>query len=223
MTLLGAGHDTSSLALTYAMHVLAEHPRANRALREELATVLAGRAPTVADLPRLVYAQRFVLEVLRLYPPIPHLSRVAIAATELGGYSLPAGTSVLISPWATHRDPRWFEDPEQFRPERWADGLAERLPRFVFFPFAGGARVCIGQHFAMMEIVLVLAAIAQRYDFTLSEGSGLRFVPGIALNPDGPVKLRVSRVRPDGGEDNQAPSQSQNSPVVPCPAQRGGP
>ena len=195
-------------------------------MHEELATVLAGRAPTVTDLPRLVSAQRFVLEVLRLYPSVPHLSRVAIAATELGGYSLPAGTTVLISPWVTHRDPRWFEDPEQFRPERWADGLAERLPRFTFFPFGGGARVCIGQPFAMMEIVLALAAIAQRYHFTLSEGAGLRFVPGVTLKPDGPVKLRVSRVRPDGGEDNQERSQSQKSPVVPaktCPLQRGSP
>ncbi len=226
MTLLIAGHETSALTLMYALHQLAEHPEAGRALREELATVMAGRPPTVADLPRLVYTERFVLEVLRLYPPFPHLSRVTVAATELGGYSLPAGTNVIVSPWVTQRDPRWFEDPEQFRPERWADGLAERLPRFAFFPFMGGPRVCIGQHFAMMEIVLALATIAQRYQFTRPEGASWRIGTGITLRPNGPVKLRVSCMRPDAGESNQAATQLPKSSVVSaksCPVQQGTP
>lgn len=224
MTLLSAGHDTTALALTYALHLLAEHPNASRALREELDRVLAGRPPTVADLPRLVYAERFVREVLRLYPPIPCVTRVAVAATELGGYQLPAGTNVIINPWVTQRDARWFEEPEQFRPERWANELAERLPRFAFFPFGGGARGCIGKDFAMMEITLILAAIAQRYHFTRSEGPGWRIVPSLTLKPSGPVKLRVSCVQPGAGEDNQAASQLQKSseaPAATCPVRRG--
>jgi cytochrome P450 len=226
MTLLSAGHDTVALALTYAMYLLAEHPNASLALREELDTVLAGRLPTVADLPRLVRTEHFVREVLRLYPPIPSLTRIAVAATELGGYPLPAGTNVVMNPWVTHRDPRWFEEPEQFRPERWANGLAERLPRFAFFPFGGGTRGCIGRDFSMMEIILALATIAQRYHFTRSDGPGWRIVPSLTLKPSGPVKLRVSCVRPNAGEDNQAASQLPQSSVVPaetCPVQRGAP
>jgi cytochrome P450 len=226
MTLLSAGHDTTALALTYAMYLLAEHPDASRALREELDTVLAGCSPTAADLPRLVCTERFVREVLRLYPPIPSLTRVAVAATELGGYPLPAGTNVVMNPWVTHRDPRWFEEPEQFRPERWANGLAEKLPRFAFFPFGGGTRGCIGRDFAMMEIILALAAIAQRFHFTRSDGPGWRIVPSLTLKPSGPVKLRVSRVRLHVGEDDQAASQPSKSSEVPaetCPVQRDAP
>ena len=226
MTLLSAGHDTTALATTYSMHMLAEHPDTSRALREELDRVLAGRPPTVADLPRLVYTESFVREVLRLYPPIPSLTRIAVAATELGGYPLPAGTNVVINPWVTHRDARWFEQPEQFRPDRWANGLAERLPQFAFFPFGGGTRVCIARDFAMMEIILVLATIAQRYHFTRSEGPGWHIVPSLTLKPSGPVELRVSRMRPDSGDGNRATGQSQESPVAPatsCPVHRRGP
>jgi len=191
MTLFLAGHDTTALTLSWAWYLLAQNPRVYDALQAELAAVLGGRPPTPADLPRLPYTERVVQEVMRLYPAAYMMGRQAIAACDLGGYRLPAGGTVLLSQWIMHRDPRWFNDPERFDPDRWADGLAKRLPRFVYFPFGGGPRICIGNSFASMEAALVLATLAQRGRFTLLPGAPIRPAPAITLKPERGIMVTV--------------------------------
>ena len=198
MTLFLAGHDTTALTLSWAWYLLAQHPAAYDALQAEAATVLGGRSPTPADLPRLPYAERVVMEVMRLYPAAYMMGRQAVAACDLGGYRLPAGATVVMSQWIMHRDPRWFEDPERFNPDRWADGLARRLPHFVYFPFGGGPRICIGNSFAMMEAALVLTTLAQRGRFTLVPGPPVRPEPAITLKPERGIMATVQLPRAGG-------------------------
>jgi cytochrome P450 len=183
MTLFLAGHDTTALTLAWGWYLIAQHPDVADALQAEADAVLGGRSPTAADLPRLSYTERVVQEVMRLYPAAYAMGRQSVEACELGGYRLPAGSTVLMSQWVMHRDPRWFAEPERFHPDRWADGLAKRLPRFAYFPFGGGPRVCIGNTFGMMEAVLVLATLAQRCRFTLVPGPPVRPSPAITLRP----------------------------------------
>ena len=130
------------------------------------------------------------MEVMRLYPAAYMMGRQAVAACDLGGYRLPAGATVLMSQWIMHRDPRLFDDPERFDPDRWADGLGQRLPQFAYFPFGGGPRVCIGNCFAMMEAVLVLATLAQRGRFTLLPGRRCA-PPDITLKPERGIRTRL--------------------------------
>ena len=188
-TLLLAGHETTALALTWAWHLLAQHPTTEAKLVTELQAVLDGRPATAADRPRLRYTEGIVNEALRLYPPLWVLGRVATAECMLGGHRVAAGTIILISPWVAHRDPRYFPRPEAFEPERWMDGLARRLPRYAYFPFGGGPRVCIGAGFAVMEAVLLLATIARRFRLTPAPGHPvaprasitLRATPGVPM------------------------------------------
>jgi cytochrome P450 len=191
MTLFLAGHDTTSLTLSWGWYLLAQNPDVYDALQAEVCGVLAGRSPTPADLPRLPYTERVVLEIMRLYPAAYMLGRQAVAACELGGYHLPAKATVLMSQWLLHRDARWFTEPERFHPDRWADGLAKRLPKFAYFPFGGGPRQCIGNSFAMMEAVLVLATLAQRCRFTLVPGPPIRPAPGLTLKPSRGIEAVV--------------------------------
>jgi cytochrome P450 len=184
MTLLLAGHETTALALSWTWYLLAQHPEAEERLAAELRAVLGGRPPTVADLPRLAYAGRVLLESMRLYPPVYAIGREAREGCEVGGYRLPAGTAVLLCQWVLHRDPRFFVDPEKFDPDRWADGLAGRLPRYTYFPFSGGPRVCLGSTFAVQEALLVLATVAQRFHFTLAPGQRITPKPCITLRPE---------------------------------------
>src|SRR5262249_19907530 len=142
MTFLLAGQETSTNLLSWIWYLLAQHPEVDERLLTELGAVLSGRAPTVADVPWLRYTEMVVLETMRLYPPAWAISRETIRECEIGGYLVLPGTILLISQWVLHRDPRYFPDPERFRPDRWSDGLAERLPRFAYFPFGGGPRLC---------------------------------------------------------------------------------
>src|SRR5262249_6628635 len=191
VTLFLAGHETTALALTYALHLLARHPEADARLGAELAEVLDGdRPPNVGDVPRLTYTEWVVREAMRLYPPAWGIGREALHHDEVGGYFVPRGTQISVSMWVTHRDPRWYERPEEFRPERWAGDFIRQLPRGAYMPFGGGPRVCVGNHFAMMEMVLVLATLARRYRFELADGPELEVVPSITLRPKGPVMLR---------------------------------
>lgn len=169
MTLFLAGHETTANALTWTWYLLAQNPAIEQALHDELDGVLAGRAPVLSDLPQLPYTEMVIKESLRLYPPAWGIGRKAISDFEIGGYHIPAGTNVFILQWLAHRDPRFFPDPLRFDPERWrVDPVRTgRIPRFAYFPFGGGPRVCIGAGFAMMETTLLLATIAQRYRFTL--------------------------------------------------------
>jgi cytochrome P450 len=183
MTLFLAGHETTALTLAWGLYLLSQNPAARSRLEEESRGVLAGRSPELADLHRLPYLQAVVNEILRLYPPAYISARTSIEPCDLGGYDFPAGTTFLMAQWVTHRDARFFDEPESFRPERWLDGLMDRLPPGAYFPFGGGPRRCIGQNFALLEACLVLAELAQRFRFEL--------VPGQQIVPEPLVTLRV--------------------------------
>ena len=189
MTLFLAGHETTAVALSWTWYLLAQNPRVDAALAEELRTVLDGRPPTVADLPRLRYTEMIVNESMRLFPPAYALSRQVLRPTEIAGYPIPARAAVVMPLWVTQRDPRWFDRPEEFLPERWADDLAKRLPRFAYAPFGGGPRQCIGNTFALMEAVLLLAVIAQRFRLELVPGQDIRPVPYVTLRPEPGVRV----------------------------------
>ena len=183
ITLMLAGHETTALALSWTFYLLSGHPEVDDALGAELDDVVGGRAPTVADLPRLRYAEMVVNEALRLYPPAYAFGREAVRDCELGGYRIPAGATVFVSPWVMHRDRRYFDRPEEFFPERWAGDAAQRLPRFAYFPFGGGPRLCIGNRFAMMEAVLLLACIRRRFRLRLDPSCRVKPFPSITLRP----------------------------------------
>jgi cytochrome P450 len=192
-TLFLAGHETTALALGYAFVALAGDPAVRDWLHEELDDVLGDRLPGADDVPRLVRTGAVVDETMRLYPPAWIIGREPQTDVTLGGYRVSRGEQVLMSPWALHRDPRWFADPLAFRPARWLDGLADRLPRFAYLPFGGGPRVCIGNHFARMEAVLVLATIARRVRLDTAPGFRLRLAPAVTLRPAGGLPVVVRR------------------------------
>lgn len=191
LTLALAGHETTSINLAFCFHLLARHPEAEAALHRELDSVLGGREPTVEDLAALHYTEYVVKESLRLYPPAWSISREAVDEDEIAGWHVPARAMVVMNPWTVHRDARLYEDPEAFRPERWAGGLEQRLPRFAFFPFGGGPRLCIGSSFALMESRLVLATLAQRFRFERVPGDEVELLASITLRPKHGVKVRL--------------------------------
>ena len=187
-----AGHETTAVALSWTWYLLACHPEAEERLAAELRDVLGTRAPSVADLPRLRYAGMIVTESMRLYPPAYGLGRQAARPTELAGHAVGKGDIVIAPTWVVQRDPRWFEDPEAFRPERWDGDLAQRLPRFAYFPFGGGPRQCIGNAFAQMEAVLILATIARRFRLTLVPGQRVTPTPYVTLRPEPGISMRLA-------------------------------
>jgi cytochrome P450 len=193
MTLFLAGHETTALTLSWTWYLLAQNPAAEALLHRELNRVLGGRSPRPEDLESLPYLAAVIHEALRLYPPAYIMARLAIEPFELGGYSFPAGTTVIMSQWVTHRDARYFPDPLVFRPERWLDGLIMRLPAHAYFPFGGGPRRCIGQGFAMLEAALVTAELAQRFSLELEPGQTIVPEPLVTLRPRGGIRMRIRR------------------------------
>ena len=193
MTILLASHETAAITLTWLWSLIARDAHVEAKLAEELERVLGGRPPTVADVPELRYTDMVVHEVLRVYPPAWFFPRMATREVDLAGYRVRRGTSVILSPWVVHRDPRWFTDPDRFQPERWADGLADRLPKYAYFPFGGGARLCIGAPFAMLELVLATAALAQRYRFELASDQIVAPRATFTLRPAGEVPMTLHR------------------------------
>jgi cytochrome P450 len=183
ITLLLAGHETTALTLSWTWYLLAQHPAVEKRLHEELDTVLGGRLPTAGGLANLTYADKVIREALRLYPPAWRIGRTCGQALEVGDYVLPAGANILISQWVTHRDERWFPNPERFDPDRWRAESMAKLPRLAYFPFGGGPRVCIGAGFAMMEATLLLAVIAQRFRMRLVPGQRIEPLPSLTLRP----------------------------------------
>ena len=193
MTLLLAGHDTTALALTWAWVLLAQHPPADSRLHAEVDAVLDRRLPTAADVARLSYVEHVLTETLRLYPTAWAIGREAVRDTTIGGERVPRGTTILMSPWVIHRDPRFYAAPDEFRPERWADGLAARLPRYAYVPFGAGQRVCIGSGFAQLEAVLLLATIAQRFRLELADpAQPIEPLPVVTLRARQPVRMKLS-------------------------------
>jgi cytochrome P450 len=183
ITIFLAGHETTANALAWTWMLLAQNPNVESKLHEELDRVLQGRTPLLDDLPNLRYTSLVVAESLRLYPPAWGMARVAIEDTEIAGYPIPKGCGVSLAQWVVHRDPRWFEAPLEFRPERWEGDLAKRLPRFAYFPFGGGPRQCIGNNFALMEATLLLATLAQQFRISLLPGREIIPAASITLRP----------------------------------------
>ena len=191
VTLFTAGQETVGCALAWLFWLLSRHPEAERALHDELASVLSGRAPAVSDLARLPWTRMIVQETLRLHPPLWLLNRTATEEDELGGVRIRKGSQVFFSPYLTHRHPALFRDPDAFRPERFLDEA--RWPRFAFLPFSGGPRQCIGHAFAMVELQIVLATVAQQWRLSSPDGRDPEPDPGVTLRPKGGLRLRLSR------------------------------
>jgi cytochrome P450 len=195
-TLMLAGHETTANALAWTWMLLAQSPEAEQCLWEELDRVLAGRAPTMADLPHLTYTQQAIDESMRLYPPVVLLARSATQDYVLDGYTIPQNCVVLMSPWVMHRNARYFSDPERFQPARWQGDLKKQLPKCTYIPFGEGPRICIGKSFAQMEAALILATLAQRYQVRLAGGQTIVPFPSITLRPANGIKVQL--VRRDG-------------------------
>ena len=192
MTLLLAGFGASSLALAWTFEVVARHPDAADRLRDEALSVAGDATLSASHLPSLRFADCVARESLRLYPPTWLIAHAPKEDWQVRGYRIPAETTVMMSPWITQRDPRFFDEPERFDPARWEDGRASGVPRFAWFPFGGGPRVCIGQGLAMAEIVIALATIAPRFRLVpVDEAPTPR--PAFTLQPSPGIRLRVER------------------------------
>ena len=185
MTLFLAGHETTALALAHTLYLLSTHPEVERRLHAELAAVVGDRLPTADDVRALPYTERVLKESMRLYPPAWTTGREAAEDVEVGGYHIPKGAQILTSQWVVHHDPRWFPNPEGFDPDRWTPERAKLLPRFAYFPFGGGPRVCIGNHFAMLEATLMLAVIVSRWRLDMLPGQRLELKPSVTLRQAG--------------------------------------
>lgn len=197
LTLLIAGHETTSAALAWTWYLLALHPGAETRLHAELARVLGGRTPAAEDLPALPYTRMVIDESLRLYPPAWGQPRQAINEDRIGDYRIPAGALVTLSQWVTHRHPDFWENPEAFDPERFTPERSAGRPVFAYFPFGGGARGCIGASFALMEAQLILATLAQRFRLELVPGYPVKPDPTFALRPLGGLLMRVRARAPE--------------------------
>ena len=189
MTIFLAGHETTALTLSWAWYLLARNPEAEKKFHAELSEVLEGRLPTMEDLSRLRYTEMIAKESMRLYPPAYALGREAVTECEIGGFRVPAGAQVFMFQWATQRDARFFTQPEEFQPERWTEDFSNGLPKYAYFPFGGGPRACIGNYFAMMEIVLLLATIGQRLRFLLVPEHPVTLVPAMSLRPADGIRV----------------------------------
>lgn len=190
ITLLMAGHETTANALSWALYLLGRHPDVQARLRSEV-DLLDGRAPTFADLPALTYTRAVISEAIRLYPPAWLIGRTTTKDLRLGGWSVPAGSIVAVSPWLLHRDPRWFDQPDRFTPERWLGRRREALPRNAYLPFGTGARACIGEQFARAEAATVLAVLAQSWTVHPIAGAPVAIRYQVTLRPAGPLPMTV--------------------------------
>jgi cytochrome P450 len=202
MTLFVAGHETTANALGWTLYLLGMHPEIQRRVREEVREVLGERAPTAGDLPKLVLCERVLRESMRLFPPAYVIGRRPLEDITIGGHFIPKGMNVLMSQWIVHRDERWYDEPLRFQPDRWANGLANRLPKYAYFPFGGGPRVCIGNAFANVESTLILATMLQRFEMELVNPEPTRersaeipypiaLRPAVTLRPAEPIRVRL--------------------------------
>ncbi len=191
ITLFLAGHETTANTLSWTWWLLAQNPSVEGKLHDELDGVLGGRTPAIEDLPKLTYLGHVLTESLRLYPTAWGMARLAAEEHEIAGYLVHPGYGVAFAQWVVHRDPRWFDAPLEFRPERWENGLAKRLPRFAYFPFGGGPRQCIGNTFALMEASVVLATIGQKFRLRLVPGRQVTPLASITLRPRDGIQVKL--------------------------------
>ena len=183
LTLFFAGHETTANTLTWAFYYLSQNPDVAEKLHHELDTVLEGRVPSLDDLPSLPYTAMVVKETMRIQPTVPAIPRKTGVSTELGGYHIEAGSAIFISPYILHHDERYWDNPETFDPERFSAENESSIPKYAYLPFGGGPRICIGNHFAMMEAQIVLATIASQYELTLKEGAVVVPLQQITTSP----------------------------------------
>jgi cytochrome P450 len=193
ITLFLAGQETTALTLTWAWYLLAQHPEDEKRLWQELADVLGERTPEAADVPQLRFTEMIAKESMRLYPPAYVVGREAVGDCEIGGFYVPARTQLFMPTWVVHRDPRFFDEPDKFKPERWTPEFINDLPKYAYFPFGGGPRVCIGNSFAMMEIVLLLATIAQKFRLELVTKRPVELQPAMSLRPRNGIRMKIER------------------------------
>jgi cytochrome P450 len=193
MTLLLAGHETTANALTWTWYLLSQAPDVEQAMHDEIDRALAERRPTLADVARLPLVERVVTESMRLYPPAWMVGRRAIAECNLGGYAIPPRAMVIMSPYVMHRDARFFADPARFLPDRWTPEFKAALPKFAYFPFGGGVRQCIGEQFAWMELVLLVATIGQQWRLSLVPGHPVVPQPLVTLRAKHGMKMKATR------------------------------
>jgi cytochrome P450 len=195
LTLFGAGHETTATALAWAWYLLATHQDVYKNMQQEVDSVLNGRAPTYADLAHLPYTLQVFKETMRLYPPAYGISRAALHDIEIDGYFIPKNRYVVVCPYTLHRRPDYFPVPEKFDPQRFTPENEKRLPRYAYLPFGAGPRICIGNHFAMMEGHLLLATLAQHVTFELVEGQQIVPDPNanLTIRPKYGVKMIVRR------------------------------
>jgi cytochrome P450 len=195
MTIFLAGHETTANALTWTWYLLSQNPEAETRLHAEVDTVLAGRVPGVMDVPNLRYTEMVLSESMRLYPPAWALGRMALKDFEIGGYVVPKHSLVLMSQYVMHRDERFFTNPSRFDPERWTAEARESRPQFSYFPFGGGSRRCIGEGFAWMEGILLLATLAQKWRMRLAADQIVALRPVITLRPKHGMQMIVEKRR----------------------------
>jgi cytochrome P450 len=191
MTLIQAGHETAANALAWTWYLLARNAEAEAKLHDELDSVLAGRTPTFDDLARLPYTEKVFLEAMRMYPPVWTMTRLALKDYAVGGYTLPAGSLVLISQYVMHHDERYYPDPHRYDPERWSPEARQSRPQFTYFPFGGGPRRCIGEGLAMLEGVLMIATLANRWRMRLATTRPVRTQTSIVLRPKDGMPMRL--------------------------------
>lgn len=189
ITLFLAGHETTANVLTWTWYLLSQHPEVEARLHQEVDQVLQGRLPGFDDFPKLPYVEHVMAESMRLYPPAWAIGRQAREAFQLGGFAIPAKSILLMSPYVTHRSSEYWPNPTQFNPDRWAQ--PNERPKFSYFPFGGGPRLCIGERFAWMEGVLLISAIAQKWKFHLVDGHPVDTKPLITLRPKHGMKMRI--------------------------------
>jgi cytochrome P450 len=188
-TLFLAGHETTAIALTWTWYLLSQNPEVEARMHEEIDRVLEGRDPSAADYNNLSYTYRVFKESMRLFPPAYMIGREAIRDTEVGPYSLRKGEIMVMSQYLIHRSPKYYTDPERFDPDRWLPENCEGLPKFAYFPFGGGRRLCVGEPFAWMEGVLVIATLAQKWRFELKPGHQIGLNPSVTLRPKGGMPM----------------------------------
>ncbi|MFN2602847.1 MAG: cytochrome P450 [Gemmatimonadaceae bacterium] len=193
LTIFLAGHETTANALTWTWYLLSQHSEAEARLRAEVDSVLDGRSPTVDDLQNLPYTRMILSESMRLFPPAWAIGRRALQSFKAGDYEIPKGSVVLMSQYIMHRDPRFFPEPERFDPERWTAEAQAQRPKFSYFPFGGGPRVCIGEQFAWMEGILLIATIAQHWRMRLMPNQVVDIQPLITLRPKYGMRMTTER------------------------------
>jgi cytochrome P450 len=197
-SLILAGHETTSLALSWAFYLLARHPEVERRLVEECERVLGDDPPSLEHLPELVYTRMVFFEAMRLYPPVPGVSRNVVETDDIDGVRVEAGEVVVISAYVTHRHPAYWSDPERFDPERFAPAALDDIEPYSYFPFLLGRRACLGEHFAMLEGVVLLAMLVRRYRMSLVSNQPHRTRPIATLRFERPLMMQVARRRSHG-------------------------